>query len=125
RAVRNWPTSISRTALSGQVAHERWGAKDRREYRQAAGTIAQTLTILIRRLIGVGRPEAIRFTNVYPASVYKCRMAAPSETFGRAARASLAFFAIQSRAARMLSSVPSLSWQMVTENPPLAVRTSV
>jgi hypothetical protein len=34
-------------------------------------------------------------------------MTAPSETFGGASRASLAFFAIQSRAARMLSSVPA------------------
>jgi hypothetical protein len=34
------------------------------------------------------------------------------------------FFAIHSRATRTLSSVPALSWQMVTENPPRAVRTS-
>jgi hypothetical protein len=47
-------------------------------------------------------------------------MTVPSETFGGAMRVSLAFFAIQSRAARVLSSVPALSWQIVSENPPRA-----
>src|SRR5215469_4587035 len=55
---------------------------------------------------------------------FKCRMTLPSEMVGLAAPVSRAFLAIQSRAARMLSSVPALSRQTVTENPPLEVRTS-
>ena len=55
---------------------------------------------------------------------FKCRMTVPSETVGAAAPVPRAFLAIQSRAARVLSSVPSLVLQTVTENPPLDVRTS-
>ena len=52
----------------------------------------------------------------------KCSMTVPSEMVGAAAPVLPALFAIQSRAARMLSSVPALSWHTVTENPPSAVR---
>src|SRR5215472_11976795 len=55
---------------------------------------------------------------------FKCRMTLPSEMVGLAAPVSRAFLVIQSRAARVLSSVPVLSRQTVTENPPLEVRTS-
>jgi hypothetical protein len=51
-------------------------------------------------------------------------MTVPSETVGAAAPILPAFLAIQSRAARVLSSVPALSTQTVTENPPSAVRAS-
>ena len=45
-----------------------------------------------------------------------------SEMVGAPAPVLPAFLAIQSRAAWTLSSVPALSWQTVTENPPSAVR---
>src|SRR6516165_2395742 len=51
-------------------------------------------------------------------------MTVPSETAGAAAQTLLAFLAIQSRAARVLSSVPALSSQTATVNPPSAVRAS-
>jgi hypothetical protein len=49
----------------------------------------------------------------------------PSIICGEAAPTSLALFVIQSLASLMLSSTPALSWQTVTVNPPLALRTSV
>ena len=56
------------------------------------------------------------------ANIFQRPEANPSEMVGAAAPVLPAFFAIQSRAARMLSSVPALSWQTVIENPPSAVR---
>jgi hypothetical protein len=47
---------------------------------------------------------------VRPASHFNCRMTVPSEMVGAAAPVLPAFLLIQSRATRMLSSVPALSW---------------
>ena len=53
-----------------------------------------------------------------------CRITVPSEMFGGETPVLAAFFAIQSRATRTLSSVPALSVNTDTEKPPSAVRTS-
>ena len=56
-------------------------------------------------------PRAQRCYGGAPsASHFNWKTTVPSETVGRAVPRLLAFLAIQSRATRMLSSVPALSW---------------
>jgi hypothetical protein len=56
------------------------------------------------------RTSAATVMRYAPASHFNWKTTVPSETVGRAVPRLLAFLAIQSRATRMLSSVPVLSW---------------
>src|SRR5215472_14997470 len=53
-----------------------------------------------------GAPEARWLHQIH----FNCNMTVPSEIVGRATPVLLAFLAIHSRAARVLSSAPALSW---------------
>ena len=57
------------------------------------------------------------------ARYFKSKTFDPSDIFGEATPVPAVFFAIQSLAFSTLSSVPALSLQTVTENPPSSLRT--
>jgi hypothetical protein len=59
------------------------------------------------------------------ARYFKLTTIDPSDTFGAARPMPAAFFAIQFLAFSRLSSVPALSLQTVTENPPSSLQTRV
>src|SRR5215468_6854542 len=81
----------------------------RENMREASGILALPETLQQSRrmpCVVEGAAEARWLHQIH----FNCTMTVPSEIVGRATPVLLAFLAIHSRAARVLSSAPALSW---------------